>query len=150
GYLPLRADALFLQGTFEVRLSLLADAEPTLHEAISVAESAGDDELAARSWTTLVGVNAEKAHFAEAHRCAQHADGVLSRLGDRPELKARWYLVTSLLARMEGRNEDSLDLAREGLELREKALGPDHLDVAQSLANIGRNLHLMARYEEAL
>jgi CHAT domain-containing protein/Tfp pilus assembly protein PilF len=48
-----------------------------------------------------------------------------------------------------GRYEEAIPLARQALELREKALGPDHPDVAQALNNLAALLHEKGDYEGA-
>src|SRR4051794_35361019 len=48
----------------------------------------------------------------------------------------------------ERRYDDAVALAREALTLREKALGPEHLDVAASLNTLGRLYDNQGRYAE--
>lgn len=48
-----------------------------------------------------------------------------------------------------GKYEEATPVAREVLALREKALGPDHLDVGSSLSNLARLLGIQAEYAEA-
>jgi len=48
-----------------------------------------------------------------------------------------------------GKYADAIQLARRALALREKALGPDHPDVALSLANLGLLYDRQGRYADA-
>jgi tetratricopeptide (TPR) repeat protein len=49
----------------------------------------------------------------------------------------------------QGRYADAIPLARETLAILEKALGPDHPDVATSLNNMAELYHDQGRYTEA-
>jgi CHAT domain-containing protein/Tfp pilus assembly protein PilF len=48
-----------------------------------------------------------------------------------------------------GQHAEATPLAREALEIREKLLGPEHLDVAASLSNLGEVLSAQGAYAEA-
>lgn len=49
----------------------------------------------------------------------------------------------------EGRFGDAIPVANEALAIREKALGPEHPDVAASLSNLGLLCLHQGRYAEA-
>ena len=50
---------------------------------------------------------------------------------------------------IQGRYADAEPLYKRSLAIREKALGPDHLDVAQSLDNLAQVYREQGRYAEA-
>jgi tetratricopeptide (TPR) repeat protein len=53
----------------------------------------------------------------------------------------------ALLYRDQGRYEEAEPRFQRALEIREKALGPEHPDVAQSLNNLAGLYHDQGRYE---
>ena len=68
------------------------------------------------------------------------------------DLLARFYadrLDTAYIAVLLGRSDHSIDSKARALTIREKALGPDHPDVAESLENYAALLREVGREAEA-
>jgi tetratricopeptide (TPR) repeat protein/tRNA A-37 threonylcarbamoyl transferase component Bud32 len=92
--------------------------------------------------------------------------------GDRPDVGKAWATIDALIAithagdpfglreasRLNnlaaihwgaGENEDAARLYQQALEMRERALGPDHPEVASALQNLGAARRALGKYEEA-
>ncbi len=68
---------------------------------------------------------------------------------DRALQEARKLSTESVRLRRAGKDEEARPLAERALELREKALGPEHPDVAHSLNNLAILYHLKGDYAKA-
>ena len=55
----------------------------------------------------------------------------------------------AVLYEAQGRYADAEPLFKRALAIQEKALGPDHLDVANSLNNLAKDYWERGRYEDA-
>jgi len=75
---------------------------------------------------------------------------VLEALSDPPRLAAALVDNLGTLSRAEGNYEQSLANHQRALALREKALGPDHVDLSTSLEALGTTYTALGRKEEAL
>ena len=86
-YRPLLAEALLLQGSVELAADTAARGEPTLKEALWLAQATRHDEVAARAWLKLVeSVRTQPARSAEAEAWGRHAGAAIERLGGDAQL----------------------------------------------------------------
>jgi TonB family protein len=70
--------------------------------------------------------------------------------GQSPDLvKSRELNATVMKLYGEGKYDEAIPLARRALELREKALGPDHKDLVPLLANLGELFRSKRKYSDA-
>ena len=77
------------------------------------------------------------------------AQRIRQELRDRPRVQARLMDTIGTVYRSLGLYDESLRLLEEGLASREKALGPDHTDVAASLNNLAYLLWITGDHERA-
>ena len=151
GYQPLLAETLLLQGNMMINAGNPAAAEKAMVEAFWRADASRHDELRAEAAARLVFVvGYQEGHFAEADRWATAARSVLERLGGHELLQAWLLNDIGCVYFLEGRKDSAVKAMKEGLVLKEKALGPDHPDVAVSEGNLGLTLKEMGANQEAL
>jgi len=147
GYLPVRAEALFIHGATQHRAGdPPAVAAATLHEAIYVAAEGDDDAVEAGAWGMLVRVLSIGGKPDEAHDAARHAEAILKRAGTDRE---RADLATNLgeLLVNEGKPAEALPQYQAAGELYLK-LG-DGVNSNGAQVNIGRALDRLGRFPEA-
>jgi len=145
-YVPLRAEALYLEG-------LSNDHEAgrglaPLENALFTAESCGDDRVVALAATQLVySVGSEDPPAAE--RWAALAAAALTRMGGDARIES--WLANNLGAFRwgQGRLADAKTELERAVRLKKQLLGPDHLDVAVSLATLAAALIDLGLYDEA-
>ncbi|MBK7824773.1 serine/threonine-protein kinase [Nannocystis sp.] len=150
GHRPAIAEARLRLGELHSRASEFAAAEPALWAALWAAEASRHDEVAAAAWTELVRLAGKQGKLAEGQRWAERAGAALARIGAPPIAEAR---LENELGNLAYQAEDHVEAEhhyRRALELRRAALGPDHIDVAASLANLGNALLGLDRNAEAL
>ena len=151
GYQPLLAETLLLQGNMMMTAGNPAAAEKTIVKAYWRADAARHDEVRAEAAALLVFVvGFQEGHMDEADRWATAAQSVLERLGGHELLQA--WLLNDLAGvyTLQGRKEAVVQLMKESLRLKVKALGPDHPDVGLSEGNLGLALRGLGRDDEAL
>jgi tetratricopeptide (TPR) repeat protein len=134
-YCPLEAETMMLEG--DAGLEAL-DNEPDvalaeLEAAIERAESCGHDRVVARAATELVwghGFRDPKA----SERFASLARGAIARLGGDGRLEGWLANNMSSMCFVQGRYEEAKDWAERALAIKQRTLGPDHVDTAISMA----------------
>ncbi|MEQ8765382.1 MAG: serine/threonine-protein kinase [Planctomycetota bacterium] len=169
------AEASFLR-TLEILETLFPDGHPnialiTLNVALLWADS-GDLERAAPyvertdlllkelgidDWTltaTLSNLRARRAAAAGDGEAASRAFGEAVRLAEAGGGPETTKLATHLMYaanhhRSQGGPEKAMELTRRALTIREKLLPPDHPDIGESLAMLGRILVGQERFDEA-
>jgi tetratricopeptide (TPR) repeat protein len=150
GYRPLEAEARYTLGRFGETCLDPAVAVSQLENAIYAAEASRHDEVGIQAAALATTFYCDRINNAAlARHWARYGDAVLARFPGHPILEAWMAQSRSAVARLEGRDEDSLREVRLELALKQKALGDDHLDVAVSLVNLGVALHDFARDAEA-
>jgi tetratricopeptide (TPR) repeat protein len=115
-------------------------AESTYDQALRLAATLGDDTSAARLWIDLVGaLGNDLGRPQDAYAQRRAAELALSRLAVPTNDPRRADLAhnLALAAWNSGRAEEALALCREGLTIREHALGKSHHAVANSLNLLG-------------
>jgi len=151
GYKPLEAEALLALGALQVRTGDAKSAEQTFQEAGWAAEASRHDEVKARAWIDLVqAVGYHQARFEQAHQLANQAVAAVERLENPPELMGRVEYVLGTLALKEGKHADAVTHLKRSLEIREKALGPDHREVGTTLSTLATVARERGHYDEAL
>ena len=158
GYDPVRAEALLVLGRLYEATSRTADAVAALQEATHLARAGGHDRVAAQAEIELVfSVGLRQRAPELAKMWAGQAGAALGRIGDDKALRGR--LANHVGVAYAAANEDdaATESLERGLKAREEALGEDHLDVAESLYNLGqaasrfgRNTEAKAYHERAL
>jgi tetratricopeptide (TPR) repeat protein len=147
-FCPVQAEALLLKGMCAIPVTQERGL-PLIDRAIETGERCGHDRVVAAGLSCLVYTDSS-GDWAAAERSARLAAAVLARLGDDPVLEG--WLANNLGALRfdQGRYEEGWQQMQRGLELKERVLGPNNLDVALSRSNIGLLLAKLGRYEEAL
>ena len=136
GYKPLLGELLELIGY--VRLAVDADmneAEATLREALVTADASRDDIVAAKAAVSLSFLLGYRlGRLQEAEFMSQMATAFLDRLGPGNERIRGWAVGNQAVLRSLRKDFDGARaLTRESIALKEKALGPEHPDVAIGL-----------------
>jgi eukaryotic-like serine/threonine-protein kinase len=155
-YAPLVAEAGYAHGYLQDKLGESAAAEHTLAEAGLLAARHRHDAIAARALAdTVFVIGAQLGRTDEGLIWARHAEAAADRTGD-PLAQAKLLNIRGLVLSTAGRfAEAEQDLLR-ALEIRERELGVEHLDVSGSLSNLagvleaqGRDLEAVATYQRA-
>jgi serine/threonine protein kinase len=151
GYQPLLAEILLLEGQVLGRANDAKASEKKLVEAYWAADTCRLDEVRANAASELVFVvGYQEGEFEEAERWSGTANAVLQRLGGHDLLRA-WHANNIGTVRgLRGQRAAALQALQEALELKEKALGRDHPDVAITEGNIAVELAAVERNQEAL
>jgi serine/threonine-protein kinase len=138
-YAPLLAEALYRRASLEEHSGSVTAAEATLRRTMVAAADARDDRLVAQTWVYLMFIVGERlSRPDEALGLQLSAEAAQRRAGNESVSAAGLWNILGVLWNAKGKyDEGQADLER-GLALREKLLGPDHPDVAASLANLGR------------
>jgi tetratricopeptide (TPR) repeat protein/tRNA A-37 threonylcarbamoyl transferase component Bud32 len=151
-YPPVRAEALYLLGIALRDGATAADvarAEPTLLEALDVAESHRHDELVTEIWLDLV-ILAYRHHqeLAIAHQWARRAVATSQRLPEGGEQRALALGWLGVLYHREGKYELAERWQRDALTLAEENHLP-RLVVADRWHSLANTLRAMVRLDEA-
>jgi tetratricopeptide (TPR) repeat protein/predicted Ser/Thr protein kinase len=151
GYRPLEAEARYMLGSFgDVCL------EPTtsireLENAAYAAEASRHDEIAISSAAILGMLYTDRVKdLPFARHWTRYGDAVLARFPGHPILESWMATARSQVARLEGRDEDSLRDIELALALKQKVLGDEHPDVAVGQSNVGVALHDLGRPADAV
>ncbi len=148
---PLEAEVFLLLGRLLDSSGDYPAAEQALQEATWAAVAAQLLDVEAEAMVELVKVVGQRqSRHAEGHRWGRHAASVLEALSDPPRLAADLVDNLGTLSRAEGDYEQSLANHQRALALREKTLGPDHLELAGSLQSLATTYTALGRREEAL
>jgi serine/threonine protein kinase/tetratricopeptide (TPR) repeat protein len=151
GYQPLLAETLQIQGNMLISAGDSVAAEKSLIEAYWRADASRHDELRAEAAEKLVFVvGFQEGHFDEADQWATAARSVLERLGGHELLQAWLLNDLGCVYYLRGQRDAAVQAMKEGLALKEKALGPEHPDVGLSEGNLGLALKELGRNDEAL
>ncbi|NTX41428.1 tetratricopeptide repeat protein [Myxococcus sp. CA033] len=126
-------------------------AEAALFEALNAAEATRQDAVAARAWTLLVRVSCIGLDEYElASRWKDRAAAAIERLGGGNEL-TRVHLLTysGTVLRKQRRFEEAVALQEQALLFAESTFGPDSLEVADVLLELGSTQWVHPRLAEA-
>jgi len=150
-YAPIRAEARYQQGLYEMAVEDDAAAAVSLEEAVFYGEQARDDELVARACSELVysvGYKLTKLDRAlEWDRCAE---AKILRLGGSDELEGRRLQRLGIVIQEKGDYDRALDIYQRALALREKVSGIDSAAYSVALSSVAGIEHEKANYAEAV
>jgi serine/threonine-protein kinase len=149
GYAPVLARALYIQGTLEHELGDDKSAEATQRETIHAAAKARDDEQAARAWIALLGALSDQGRNEDALAQRTAAEAFVERAGGAELLDATLWTQLGTTQWNLGHFKEAEELLGRALDAREKAHGPKHPDVAESLEALGNVLADEGRYADA-
>ncbi len=147
---PLLASTLLFFGTVLERTTEFEASHRVLVEAVSVAETARDDEVAVGALAQLSYVTGvRQSQFAAGQAWIEVGRGALTRLGGSARLEAELEGSQSILLRDSGKLDEALRHEETRATLLE-ALGPSAaLAVSQSMVRRGRLLSDLGRYDDA-
>ena len=138
GVPALEAEALRMLGETFDRRGEVERASEFLHQALLLAERAGDDELAGALWSLLTFVDGYARGRVEAGLlAADHAEAKLDRMGAHPIARAQLdaHRAAALLA--DARYEDAARYQQAAIDAVARARGEDDLLRARYLTNLG-------------
>jgi eukaryotic-like serine/threonine-protein kinase len=148
---PVRAEALALHGRIQFKRGDSKHAAETLREAVWTADRLGDDPLRARAALALAEVLAlGLARPDDAEPWVQAAEAAVRRGGDGDLLRGLYHHFVARVRFAKGRYPEALELLERAVAERERALGPDHLDVASSVHSLGVLYNREGRFKEAI
>ena len=135
-YGPVHAELLFARGMTLVRRQDEAK-ERTLLDAVSVAEGAHHDHIAARCWKQLASHTRGTADAEErAASYLERFQAATARLGDPPDLKASVLRIRGLHASWAGKYDAAVVQLNAALALASAAASPKlHANIRVDLAN---------------
>jgi tetratricopeptide (TPR) repeat protein len=148
-YGPIEAEALYYRGYAEYELGKHTTTA-TLFQAALAGEAARHDVVVAQAWVQSTSFHSAYSEFPDAHRTALLADAAVRRSGDSDTLRAALLAAQGWLAYDEGAQDESLELAKKSLALRERSLGPMHPDTLESRSDLGDRLWDRGDIEGAL
>jgi eukaryotic-like serine/threonine-protein kinase len=149
-YPPLLAEALFAAGLLTERGGDPSKAEGMLREALVTAARAHDDALGAHIVTELGFVIGDRlARPAEALALRPFAEAALARAGAGDADSGAWENSLGLLLIQLGRYDEARVELERAVALRERAFGPDHIEVARSVNNLGIVAESQGRLDDA-
>ncbi len=149
-YRPLEADALSRLGTLQARAGDLKGSDKTFHQSLVAALAGRHDEVLALGWIYLIGLGVELGQYERAEEAAGYATAVIERYESAEELRGRLFNSLGALFQRQGKYNEALEQFQRGRETRERALGPEHPDVADSLNNAALVLRHLGHYEKAI
>jgi len=146
-----RAEAQGVIGAAQLRGGRWLDAETTLLQAEILAEGVHREDLAAELSTLLSRAFFRQARLKEAQLWADHGASALGRMPGRDDVvEAGLVEQQARLMSSEGRWRDAVAPLRKVVELKARALGPGHPEVAESMLSLARELKGGEMLEEAL
>ncbi|MFP2910924.1 tetratricopeptide repeat protein, partial [Pyxidicoccus sp. 3LFB2] len=150
-YRPLEAEALHVLGWAHQRLSQSEESMKAWNAAMTAATAGRHDEAAVQVATDLVvALSDTRDWFSEAHLWAGQAHALLERMGGSPELEGRLANHEGILAFREENYEVAAAHYTRALALRERVLGPTHVDTAKVLNNFGMVRMRQGRFADAM
>jgi tetratricopeptide (TPR) repeat protein len=150
-YSPALAEAQLRMGQIYGEMGEYGESARAYHQALIAALAGHHDEVAARAATYLISAVGDRlAHYEEGDHWAGVAEALVGRLQRRDELLGALYTKRATLRWRESKYDEALDEATRALELERRALGPDHLAVAETYNLLAELYYRKARYAEAL
>jgi eukaryotic-like serine/threonine-protein kinase len=148
---PLVAEFRLALGDLLERTGAYAEAEQALEAAYFEAAKAGAAEVATATAQRLVfTVGARRARHTEGLRWSRLAEVTLVTLPDVAQLREATHLANlANLHYATGSYAEAAALHERALAIRERALGPEHPDVAASLNNLAIVHQVTGSYAEA-
>mgnify|MGYP000051727195 CR=1 FL=1 len=151
GYRPAEAEALYLLGDLEQLSGDAAAAEQTLYRAAVAAKAGRHHQVEAQAWANLtLVVGYQLRRPAEGHKWGELARAAVDATLGNEAVKADLLNSLGNILIREERYADAVSNLREAHALREKLLGPSHLEVAGDLNDIATALRKQGKLDEAL
>jgi tetratricopeptide (TPR) repeat protein len=152
GYDPLLAEALTVAGYAQRNVGDVTGAERSWEEAVTRALASRHDEAAADAMTMMAGpVALDFGRNIDAERWIRLADALLTRLGPGHERTQAWLeQARGNLRATEGRYVEAVAAFQKAVEIKERVLGRDHVDVAISLDSLALALLSLGDVARAL
>ena len=150
-YGPAIAEALRRVADLQAQAGDFAKAEVSDEEAVWLAEASHDDEIVLEASDQLIAsVGYSQNRPEEGKRWAKFAAAVLQKLGTGHDVLAAWraHNLAAILMK-EGRKDEALAEVLQGLSLKQRALGGQHIDIGISLDAVSFVLSALGRYQEA-
>ncbi len=150
GWAPLMAAALVREGRLLRQLEPAAAGAPT-ERAYFMAVGASAWEESARAANLLITMRGKDgAQYTESLRWGRHSEAVIAHAGDPAGLLEATRLASLGAVHQDlGDKAQALPLLQRSLELRERAFGPDHPEVATAVNDLGNLLGSLGEYTEA-
>jgi tetratricopeptide (TPR) repeat protein len=151
GYQPLIAEVLGQLGSAEASAAKYREGEEHLRQAYFLAGRTEHDEvaaLAANNLAFVVGENLER--FDEGLAWAQQAQMWHDRAQTGPREAGKIIHTRAVILSDQGKYDEALELHQQALAWRERELGPEHPDVANSLNALAGNLRAKGDFEASL
>jgi tetratricopeptide (TPR) repeat protein len=142
GYRPLQANARLAQLDTDTLAAQSKEGIERMYEALWFAEASGDDETTAESWLGLAGILAHHGRVDEALGAGQRADAVLERMGNPPELRARWHDSLGSIQLEQRHYADAVEHFTAAITIEEERLGDESQALSRYYGNLG-NAHAL-------
>jgi tetratricopeptide (TPR) repeat protein/predicted Ser/Thr protein kinase len=149
---PLTALAQLRVGSLLQQSAQFEEAATMLERAFFEASRVGAHEVAVDAATSLVFViGVRLARHVEGRTWFHHAEVALSDFPDPQGLRKATLLVNlANIARASGSYPEAQQLLEQALDLKQRALGPDHPEIANTLSNLAVVLEAQGVYADAL
>jgi eukaryotic-like serine/threonine-protein kinase len=150
-YQPVLAESLALLGKIDSKANEHGEGEKNFLEAFAVADASRHDEVRAEVAEQLVYVvGYQEGRVNEAHIWQEIATAIMSRLGGHDLLHAWLLNDVACVLDLQHRYPEAIRAATEAIDIKRRALGAQHPDVAISEINLAIVLQEGGRSEEAL
>jgi tetratricopeptide (TPR) repeat protein/tRNA A-37 threonylcarbamoyl transferase component Bud32 len=151
GLRRLYAEYLHTLGRLQESTSSYSDAEASYYQALWEAEAARHDVLAAQAWLNILQLYGEwKPREPQVAQIRSHAAAAIARAGSAPALLAAYHQADGVRQSMLGDQEAARAALQRALSAYEQASGPEHVDVARILMNLGTVYRHLGRFEDAV
>ena len=149
-YGPLLAEALLLRGTLQTEAARVDEALPVFEEAFSEAELSRHDEVAADAAIWIVAVAGYyQSRFDVAEVWGRYAETLLRRMGGHDLLWGWYFNNRANIRELQGRLAESIEDGRLAAAAKERALGAESPDLAQSIGNLANHMTIGGDFEGA-
>jgi len=128
----------------------LAEAENTVQQAIALAGKVWERSWRSLTKEALVDVQLDQGKYAEAEQTITDIQKL--EAGRSAPGRARLARISLKLAKAlvsTGRREEAVEACRRAVELSEQAFGPEHLETANALSELGALHHEHGNHAEA-
>jgi serine/threonine-protein kinase len=150
GHAPLHAQVLYLMGRLRHDTGDYPGAEAALRQALAESARGKDLALMSRALTHLMlVVGVRQKRLQEATPLAPIVEAVAESAQD-DMTRAVALHGQAVLFQETGQYPEAWEKATRALALREKALGPEHPDVASTIQQLGALAWWMGKYPQAL
>jgi tetratricopeptide (TPR) repeat protein len=147
---PLHGQVLFMVARLKEALGDYPGAEKLAHQALTYAAEGKDLVLMSKTLSFLTVVTGVRLkQLQQASMLVPVVRAVARSSGDSLTQALALSQLGHLLMN-QGKYEEAWESHSRALELRERALGPEHPEVASSIANLASVAWWMGRYEEAV